>query len=99
MTNILGAQDGATRRAHIEAVLADYPHVDPDETALLVNWFRKEASALDVGIIASDPLLSGPYRRFKADHLERIRGADLVGAFLFVSVAVVSFAAIIWMAL
>jgi hypothetical protein len=99
MTNTFSAEDGAMRRAHIEAVLASYPHVGPEETALLISWFRKEASALDVGIIASDPLLDKNYQQFKADHLDRIRGADLVRAFLLVSTAVVAILAIVWAAL
>ncbi|MGC4090205.1 MAG: hypothetical protein QM756_20465 [Polyangiaceae bacterium] len=39
---------GATRRAQIEAALADYPHISDDRLASLIAWFRKEASAHDV---------------------------------------------------
>lgn len=86
MTKSLGVEDDASRRAHIETLLAAYPNVDHEETTLLVRWFRKEASALDVGLIASDPALGDPYRRFKTDHLDRLSGADLVRAFVFVSI-------------
>lgn len=67
----------AERRAHIEAALADYPHIDPDTLVDILQWFKKEATALDVGQIASNPKLYEPYQRLKAKHLDRFRGADL----------------------
>ena len=65
------------RRAHIEAALSRYPHIEPDTLADLLHWFRDEASALDVGMLASDPRLTLPYQAFKADHLDRLNGANL----------------------
>lgn len=96
MTESSGAEDSAMRRAHIEAMLADYPDIEGEETAMLIRWFRKEASALDVGHLASNPALAEPYRRFKEDHLDRIRGADLMRAFVFVSIVVACLVLIVW---
>jgi len=87
---------GADRRAHIESELARYPHVDAETLADLLHWFRKEASALDVGMIASDPKLSAAYQKFKADHIDRFRGADLFWAAVFIMVVVGSIGLMIW---
>lgn len=72
------------RRARIEAVLGVYPNVDAEELADLLHWFRTEASPLEVGFIASNPDLAKPYQRLKADHLDRLRGADLMRAAIVV---------------
>lgn len=95
MTTSFGADDGARRRAHIETVLADYPRIEPEQTETLLRWFRKEATALDVGLIASDPQLAEPYRRFRAEHLDRLSGADIVRALLVVCVVVAGIVAIV----
>lgn len=75
--------DRAARRAQIEAVLADYPHLDNDRLAELVGWFRKEASALDVATIASNEAIAQPYRRFRADHIDPLTGRDMIKGLLF----------------
>lgn len=99
MTNTIIALDSDQRCAHVKAVLAGYPHVNPEETAFLIRWFRREASAYDVAMIASDPLLDKQYQRFKADHLDKIRAADLARAFLFVSIVIFAVLSVVWMAL
>lgn len=86
MSISIGPEEGATGRAHIEAMLSRYPNVADEETAILIRWFRSEASALDVGLIASDHLLVGPYRQFKADHLDGFNAADIVRALIFISI-------------
>jgi hypothetical protein len=96
MTNPIGVQSDAEQRAHIERLLAVYPAVDHEETAVLIRWFRKKASALDVGLIASDPVLGKPYSQFKTDHLDRLSGADLVRAFVFVSILGAGLLSLIW---
>ena len=87
---------GADRRAHIESALARYPYVDAETLADLLYWFRKEASALDVGMIASEPRLSAAYQKLKADHIDRFSGPDLFRAAVFVMMAVGSIGLMIW---
>jgi len=89
----------AEQRARIEAVLTKYPDIDADALAELLKWFRKEASALDVGMIASDPQLIDQYRAFKADHLDPFSGADVLRAIAFVVVACGAVVLIVWGAL
>lgn len=69
-----------TPRRRAETLLGLYPGIEEDELAELLHWFHSEASALDVGLIASDPALAAAYRRLKSDHLDRLNGADLVRA-------------------
>lgn len=87
---------GADRRTRIETALADYPHVDRETLADLIHWFRKEASALDVGTIASNPRLSAPYESFKADHLDRLKGASLLWSSVIIAVVAMCLALILW---
>lgn len=80
----------ATRRAEIETMLARYPHLPGDALAQLIHWFTKEASALDVGLIASNEEIATPYRAFRSEHIDPLRSRDWVkGAFFAVLVTAV----------
>jgi len=73
--------DSATalaRRTHIESLLETYPAVDGDELALLLRWFRKQASALDVAMLACNERIAPGYRQFRRDHIDRFSAADVV---------------------
>ncbi|HQS97227.1 MAG: hypothetical protein B7X90_17050 [Novosphingobium sp. 17-62-19] len=74
------------RRAHVEALLAAYPDVTPDEHALLITWFKREASALDVALVASNPAAERGYRKFRAEHVDRFTVKDMVRALVFAAV-------------
>lgn len=63
---------GADRRAQIEALLASYPNNTDDELHELLHWFRHEATALEVGLLSSNPQITQAYRRFRADQLDRL---------------------------
>jgi len=65
------------RKKHIEIALANYPSVDAGTLADLLKYFREEASALDVGLIASDPRLEPRYRLLKSDHLDQFSGKEI----------------------
>ncbi len=84
-TNIHGAQSASQRREQVESLLAAYPYIEGEKLTDLLQWFRREASALEVGMIASDPKLATQYRRLKTEHLDRFRGADLMWAALFIT--------------
>lgn len=82
------AAGGADRFDTVEALLTRYPEVTPDEVDTLKHWFRKEASAFDVASMAAkDPVAPG-YRRFRADHVDRISGADMIKGAIFALVVV-----------
>jgi hypothetical protein len=80
MTDITagGATGVVDRFDAIEATLARYPHLDEGELADLKHWFRREASAFEVASLASKDALREPYRRFRAEHIDRFGLRDLV---------------------
>jgi len=98
MKTINDGTPGADGHARIEAALANYPDIDAEILAELIHWFHNEASALDVGLIASDPRLNKPYQQFKDDHLNRFSGIDLFWAAIFVMVAGGAILLMIWSA-
>ena len=98
MTNTQGA-DGAPDRLRVERLLARYPAIATDELGELLHWFRKEASALDVGMIASDPSVGESYRRFSKDHLDRLTVADIIKALALMLAVAAAMAGLIWASL
>ena len=93
MQDVIDDAARAQRRAKMEAALADYPDLSEERLASLLGWFRKEATALDVAMVASNPVIAEPYRLFRAEHIDPITGKDwmkgaiiagLVGLVLFV---------------
>ena len=93
------AMQGVQRRAFIEGLLTRYPVVDSNELNDLKSWFRKEATARDVGMIASDPSLAVPYRQFADDHIDPLKPIDLLYAVMAVAAVAALFAGILVFAL
>lgn len=87
------------RRAHIEALLADYPVLQDEEIALLKNWFARQASALDVAQVASNTAIAAQYRAFRSDHVDRIGRRDMLNAAIAVAAVVLCVVAIMWRAI
>jgi hypothetical protein len=89
------------KRERAETLLARYPGLSPDELDELLRWYRREASAMDSALIASNTSIHDRYRAFRQDHIdtfswkERIIGTVLaVGALGFLgAVAVLGFEA------
>jgi|EndMetStandDraft_4_1072995.scaffolds.fasta_scaffold11253_3 hypothetical protein len=96
MSNFHDGAAGADRRAQIEAALATYPDVSPERLSDLLDWFGREASALDVALVASNPAIAEPYARFRADHIDRLKARDIIRGLLFAAALVTVFAAIVW---
>lgn len=71
------------RRACAKALLARYPDLPSDQLDDLLRWFRKEASALDVGLISMDDEVSQQYALLKRDELDRFAMPDIVFMLLF----------------
>jgi hypothetical protein len=76
------------KRAHAEAILARYPELGREELADLLHWYRREASAMDVALLASNEAIRERYRAFRRDHVERFSLKEkLVGALLVAGAA------------
>lgn len=80
--------DSADERARIAALLANYPDLPSGELDRVHRWFRKRASALDLGLLASDAVIAPQYRAYRADHYDRITAADIGRAAAFIGSAV-----------
>lgn len=84
------------RRAHVEALLSAYPDVTPEERRLMVNWFRSEASALDVALVASNPAAERGYRQFRSEHVDRFTLKDMGYTFAFAAIIAATIMVIVW---
>ena len=87
---------GAAQRAQVEAALADYPHLSEDSLAAVVRWFRQDASALDVAMVASNEAIAESYRHFRVDHIDPMTGTDVMKGLLWAAAAALVVFLIIW---
>jgi hypothetical protein len=62
--------EGRADRARAEELFDRYPRLDRLELAELLNWYRREASAMDVALIASDERLRGKFEAFHERHIK-----------------------------
>lgn len=86
------------RRIAIEAAVARYPDLPDAELAEVLHWFGKEATALDTAMLASNEAIAEPYRRLRADHLDRLGAREKVVAWI-VSALVLGGVAALWLTL
>lgn len=84
------------RGEEVRALLARYPDLSSTEVADLKRWFRKEASALDVALLATETELAGQYRQFRRDHIDRFELRDLVNAAIFAAMIAAPIAATVF---
>ena len=89
----------AAQRAQIEAALADYPHLSEERLAAVIRWYRRDASAFDVAMLASNEAIAEPYRRFRADHIDRLTGRDVMKGLLAAAIVCLVVLFIVWRAI
>ena len=94
LDNTTGGLTAAERRAHIEAELARYPDLPEDQLREVLNWFRREASAYDEAMVASNEAIRPAYIRFRADHLDRFSAREIMMALGFAAGILAVFALI-----
>jgi len=99
MSNTPDDGDRAVRRARIESVLAQYPNVDAQSIDDVLRWFRKEASSLDVALLASNHEIAEAYRRFRADHVDPLTRGHTLRSVVFTAVALAIIVAMVWQAI
>lgn len=78
----------ADDRASIAALLTRYPELPASDLDRIHRWFRKGATALDLGLLASEPEVSERYRAYRADHYDRIKPSDITRAAAIIGVAI-----------
>ena len=85
----------AEKRAHIEALIAHYPNLNPEEKQLLMKWFRKEASSYDVAMISQRDDLQAGYAQIRTD-LHSLSLGDWVMSGAIISGVVITVLAVIY---
>ena len=75
-------------RAEIAAILARYPDLTDAELQRVLRWFRTEATAMDVAMLASEEDIAPQYRQFRRDHVDRFDLRDLRNAAVFLCMIV-----------
>lgn len=99
MTQTLsGQQAQELDRAHVERTLARYPDIDAAELGALKKWFRKDATAHDVALVASNEGIHAQYKRFRAEHVDRFSPRDIATGLMMLAVAVLVFGGILYIA-
>lgn len=78
---------GIDDRVQAGVLLARYPDLSEREFDVLDHWFRRVASPLDVGLLASDPAIAEQYLAYRKAHHDRFTGKDIAMAALFVAIA------------
>jgi hypothetical protein len=78
---------GPVRRSNpgadrIEELLGRYPELTELELHELIHWFEREASALDVALLASNEGIARGYGRFRAERNDPLDAGDIVRAVL-----------------
>jgi hypothetical protein len=86
------------RRTDIEAAIANYPRLTSDQLDDVLFWLKHEATALEVGLLASDPVLAGNYRRLRLDHLDRLNRDDALHAAAVVGTVAAAVGGIVYLA-
>lgn len=83
-SNTHSETDRAVHRAAIERVIAHYPEISDDELHDLLHYFRRDASAYDRAIIASNAQIVDRYRQLCHDHsLDRLGRVETLVVVIF----------------
>jgi hypothetical protein len=72
-----GAPAGADQLARVAGLLQQYPNVSENELGELKTWFRRQATALDIGMLASKAEIEGGYARFRKEHIDGFGAKDI----------------------
>jgi hypothetical protein len=78
MTTLSGRRrNRAAARFAIERVILDYPDISEPELFRLIDYFRSEASAFDLGAIAANRNIRRQYQELCRDHhVDRLRAGQ-----------------------
>lgn len=82
------------RRLQIEDALSVYPHLTSYELGDLIDWFKHEATAFEVAILASNSAIYDNYRCFRREHIDRLTVREIVGVIGVATLIVVATAAL-----
>jgi hypothetical protein len=73
------AVDGSNRRRAIEGIIASYPSLTDEQLEEVLRYLKREASAMDQAMIASNPDIKRQYGQLSRDHyLDRLRPTQVI---------------------
>jgi len=66
------------RRSRMECLVVRYPELEESELAELLRWYRRDASAMDVALLASSEEAGEAFARFARDHIAPFNWRDKI---------------------
>ena len=70
-----------------ESLIGAYPQISQDDLDELLHWYRRTASSYDLAMLSAREEIKPGYRRFYADHVDRVLPKHLVALVLFLLTA------------
>lgn len=83
------------KRAYVKDLVERYPDITKDEKEILIRWYRKEASSLDVALLSQSSDVSLGYSIFKKE-MDRLGLQDYIVFVAITAIIVLFFAMIIY---
>lgn len=77
------------RRLEVQQALSQYPDLPSDKIQDLVRWFKKEATAMEVAVVASQLDKQDSYRDFRRTHIDKLSPIEMIGATLVIMLLIV----------
>lgn len=78
------------RRLEIEQSLSHYPALPPDKVLDLIYWFKREATAMEIASVASNPAIQTKYSQFREKHINNLSvGGTILSTILGVIIIVI----------
>lgn len=76
------------RRLEIEKILSQYPNLPSNKINEIVHWFKREATAMEVAVVASNLDVQDSYEQFRQAHIDKLTPVELAVT-VFICMAVI----------
>lgn len=95
MAEVKDGEIALAKRAYAKELVERYPNISKDEKEILIRWYRKEASSLDVALLSQNSEVGLGYRTFK-EEMDRLGPRDYLVFTTIVGIIALFFAAIMY---
>ena len=93
MPNNKNSEIAVAKRMFVEELLGRYPEISHNEKDILIQWYRKEASSLDVAMVSQIESINSGYKAFRSE-MDRFRFRDMIPIMILIGVIAATFALI-----
>lgn len=83
------------KRTYVKELVERYPDLSMDEKEILIRWYRKEASSLDVALLSQSSDVNIGYSIFKKE-MDRLGLKDYFVFLMIVGIIALFFAALMY---